>query len=72
MSTPIDSSAQAAKTSLFEDLPEPSLAQVLHAQAAKAAGKRSQGAPRLLEAYREAARLEYRFYSYGDAMLILP
>jgi S-adenosylmethionine:tRNA ribosyltransferase-isomerase len=24
------------------------------------------------EAYREAVRLEYRFYSYGDAMLILP
>jgi transposase len=49
MSTPIDSSAQTAKASLFEDLPEPSQAQVRHAQAAKAASKRSQGAPRLLE-----------------------
>ena len=48
MSTPIDSSAQTAKASLFEDLPEPSQAQVRHAQA-KAASKRSQGAPRLLE-----------------------
>jgi len=51
MSTPIDSSGQTVKASLFEDLPEPSQAQVRHAQA-KAAGKRSQGAPRLLEANR--------------------
>ena len=49
MSTPIDSSAQTAKASLFEDLPEPSGAQVRHAQAAEAASRRSQGAPRLLE-----------------------
>ena len=28
------------------------------------------GRERVLEAYREAVRLEYRFYSYGDAMLI--
>jgi S-adenosylmethionine:tRNA ribosyltransferase-isomerase len=29
------------------------------------------GRERVLEAYREAARMRYRFYSYGDAMLIL-
>lgn len=29
------------------------------------------GRKRVLEAYREAVRLGYRFYSYGDAMLIL-
>jgi len=27
---------------------------------------------RLLDAYREAVREQYRFYSYGDAMLVLP
>ena len=30
------------------------------------------GIPRLLDLYREAIAREYRFYSYGDAMLILP
>jgi S-adenosylmethionine:tRNA ribosyltransferase-isomerase len=30
------------------------------------------GVPRLLDLYREAIAREYRFYSYGDAMLILP
>ncbi|MEM9064488.1 MAG: tRNA preQ1(34) S-adenosylmethionine ribosyltransferase-isomerase QueA [Planctomycetota bacterium] len=30
------------------------------------------GAPRLLSLYREAVERRYRFYSYGDAMLILP
>ena len=29
------------------------------------------GQPRVLEAYQEAVRQRYRFYSYGDAMLIL-
>jgi S-adenosylmethionine:tRNA ribosyltransferase-isomerase len=31
-----------------------------------------EGAPRLLALYREAVERHYRFYSYGDAMLILP
>ena len=30
------------------------------------------GLERLKTVYQEAARLGYRFYSYGDAMLILP
>jgi S-adenosylmethionine:tRNA ribosyltransferase-isomerase len=30
------------------------------------------GLNRLKAAYEEAARRRYRFYSYGDAMLILP
>ncbi|MEL6502689.1 MAG: S-adenosylmethionine:tRNA ribosyltransferase-isomerase, partial [Cyanobacteria bacterium J06623_1] len=30
------------------------------------------GRERLLELYQEAIALEYRFYSFGDAMLILP
>jgi S-adenosylmethionine:tRNA ribosyltransferase-isomerase len=29
------------------------------------------GRERVLEAYREAIALDYRFYSYGDAMLVL-
>ncbi len=29
------------------------------------------GRDRVLDAYREAVSRQYRFYSYGDAMLIL-
>jgi S-adenosylmethionine:tRNA ribosyltransferase-isomerase len=29
------------------------------------------GRERILDAYAEAVRLRYRFFSYGDAMLIL-
>jgi transposase len=48
MSTPIDPNEQTAKTSLFEDLPQPSQTQVQQA-AAQAASKRGAGAPRLLQ-----------------------
>ena len=47
MNIPIDSSEQAAKAGLFEDLPEPSQEQVQRAQA-EAARKRGQVSPRLL------------------------
>jgi len=30
------------------------------------------GRQRLLDLYREAIAFQYRFYSFGDAMLILP
>ena len=30
------------------------------------------GLDRLHDVYRQAVKLDYRFYSYGDAMLILP
>jgi hypothetical protein len=42
MSKPIDSSAQIANVSLFEDLPEASQAQVLHAQPGYAAAAGAQ------------------------------
>jgi transposase len=48
MSTPMDSTEQTAKTSLFEDLAQPSQTQVQQG-AAQAASKRSAGAPRLLQ-----------------------
>ena len=48
MSIPIDPNERTAEASLFEDLPQPSQAQVQQA-AAQAASKRSAGAPRLLQ-----------------------
>ena len=48
MTTPTDRHAQPAEAGLFEDMPQPSEAQVQQAQA-KAASKRGHGAPRLLE-----------------------
>lgn len=39
---------------------------------ALAAAMLPEGVPRLLDLYRLAVRERYRFYSYGDAMLILP
>ena len=48
MTTPTDIDAQHARTSLFEDLPEPSAAQLQQAQA-QVSSKRAQGSPRLLQ-----------------------
>jgi transposase len=56
MTTPTDRETQASEAGLFEDLPAPSQAQQLQAQA-EAAGKRRQGAPRLLEANRSQIEL---------------
>jgi transposase len=56
MSTPIHRDVEQAKASLFEDLPEPSRAQLEQAQA-KAAGKRGQGSPRLLQPNRSQIEL---------------
>lgn len=57
MTNPTDSEFQAAEGGLFEDLPQPSEAQVQQAQA-KIASKRGQGAPRLLQPNR--AQIELR------------
>ena len=48
MTTPTDRASEPAKTGLFEDLSQPSQAQMQQAQA-KAANQRGQGSPRLLE-----------------------
>jgi hypothetical protein len=48
MTTPTERDTEPAKGGLFEDMPEPSQAQVQQAQAL-AARKRGQGSPRLLE-----------------------
>ena len=48
MKTPIERDTEAGKASLFEDLPQPSQAQVQQARA-KEAGRRAQGSPRRLE-----------------------
>jgi transposase len=51
-----DHDVEPVKAGLFEDLPVPSLEQVQQAQA-KAAGKRGQGSPRLLQANRSQIEL---------------
>lgn len=56
MRTPIHCDAEPAKSSLFEDLPAPSQAQVQQAQA-QAASRRGQGAPRLLQPNRSQIEL---------------
>ena len=48
MTTPIERDAEPGKASLFEDLPQPSQAQVQQARA-KETRRRAQGSPRLLE-----------------------
>jgi transposase len=56
MTTPMHRDVEVAKAGLFEDMPEPSQAQVQQARA-KAAHKRSQGSPRLLEPNRSQVEL---------------
>jgi transposase len=56
MTTLTDQNPKPAESSLFEDLPQPSEAQMQEAQA-KAAGKRSQGSPRVLQANRKQVEL---------------
>ncbi|WP_114973499.1 IS1182 family transposase [Rhodoferax ferrireducens] len=56
MTTPTDRNTGRAEAGLFEDLPQPSEAQVQQAQA-KAASKRGQGAPRLLQPNRSQIEL---------------
>jgi transposase len=56
MTKSTDRDAEPAKAGLFEDLPMPSQEQVQQAQA-KAAGKRGQGSPRLLQANRSQIEL---------------
>jgi transposase len=56
MTTPTDHDPKPAESSLFEDLPQPSIEQVQQAQA-KAASKRRQGSPRLLQPNRRQVEL---------------
>jgi transposase len=56
MTRPTDRDTEPAKVSLFEDLPQPSVAQVQQAQA-KATSKRGQGSPRLLQPNRTQVEL---------------
>lgn len=56
MTEPIDLHGEQAKGGLFEDLPEPSQAQVQQARAEQA-GKREQGSPRLLQPNRSQIEL---------------
>ena len=56
MTTPTDRDTEQALAGLFEDMPEPSQAQVQRAQA-EAARKRGQGSPRLLQPNRSQVEL---------------
>lgn len=56
MTTPTDRNTGLAESGMFEELPQPSEAQVQQAQA-KAASKRVQGAPRLLRPNRSQIEL---------------
>ena len=56
MTRPTDRDTEPAKVSLFEDLAQPSVAQVQQAQA-KATSKRGQGSPRLLQPNRTQVEL---------------
>jgi transposase len=56
MTTPTDRNTALAEAGLFEDLPEPSAAQIQQAQA-KMASKRAQGTPRLLQPNRSQIEL---------------
>lgn len=56
MTTPTDRNTKLAKSSLFEDLPQPSVEQVQQAQA-KATAKQGQGTPRLLQPNRSQIEL---------------
>jgi len=56
MTTPTDRNTEQAKEGLFEDLPEPSQAQVLQAQT-EATRKQAQGKARLLEPNRSQIEL---------------
>lgn len=53
-------------------LPRSTLMAMIAALLQPEGGPAGAGLAHLLEAYREAVAMKYRFYSYGDAMLILP
>ncbi len=53
-------------------LPRSTLMAMIAALLQPEGGPEGAGVERLLRVYREAVGLGYRFYSYGDAMLILP
>ena len=52
-------------------LPRSTLLMLVSAFAQQATGAQDSGRQLMLDAYREAVRQGYRFYSFGDAMLIM-